>query len=137
MTLKILLVDDDKDYLEFTTRMLSSVGYSVTIATEPMAALDAVARFRPDVCLLDVDLPGMDGYDLATKMRGWMPALTIILVSGLSLEADREIESGAVIDQFIGKPFTYEHLDSILLRLSQQHGMYQARNGGASTAATN
>lgn len=111
---KVLIVDDNEDFCEVTAEILMAAGYSVVVTKEPMAALDAVEKFRPDVCLLDIGLPGMDGYDLARRMRGCLPGLHIVGISGGLHEPEREIEAGAVLQEFIGKPFNYEALVAAL-----------------------
>lgn len=119
LPVKILLVDDNEDFSRVTEEILMSAGYTVALAREPMAALDAIMRFQPDICLLDISLPGMDGYDLARRMRGWLPTLSIIAISGYSREPQREIESGAVLQAFLEKPFNYDALAAVLTEIQQ------------------
>jgi CheY-like chemotaxis protein len=110
----VLLIDDHDDFRNMMADLLTEFGYNVFEADEPMAALDAIARFRPDICLLDIYLPGMDGYDLAVRLRQRSPGILIIVVSGSQRDSTREDESGAMIDAFLTKPFTIKKLQDTL-----------------------
>lgn len=114
---KILVVDDNRDYTEVLAEILLSSGHSVAIAHEPTAALISAIQFRPDVCLLDIGLPEMDGYELAEKIRACVPDVTIIGISGGTREPEREKRAGAVLQEFIVKPFTWDVLESALARI--------------------
>jgi DNA-binding response OmpR family regulator len=62
-------VDDNVDGAETLARLLGAHGHEVRVFHEPIAALDAVREFRPDLAVLDIGLPVLDGYELARRMR--------------------------------------------------------------------
>jgi CheY-like chemotaxis protein len=62
-------VDDDSDTVELLAELASSLGHEVVVAQDGPAALTRVATFRPDIALVDVGLPGINGYELARRMR--------------------------------------------------------------------
>jgi two-component system, chemotaxis family, CheB/CheR fusion protein len=64
-----LIVDDDSDTVELLAELASSLGHEVVVAQDGPAALTRVATFRPDIALVDVGLPGINGYELARRMR--------------------------------------------------------------------
>lgn len=106
----VLVVDDSPDLQEVMASLLESYGYVVTVVDEPMRALDAVSRSRPDVCIVDIVLPGMDGYDLAERLRMLAPGLKIIAMSGYGRETARESECHLTLDAFLQKPFPTDAL---------------------------
>jgi diguanylate cyclase (GGDEF)-like protein len=107
--MKILLVDDSPTIRAATTQMLVKMGHTVTIAENGQQALAAYERERPDLVLMDVTMPVMDGYAAAQQIRSrhqedWVP---IIFLSGA--EADQELERGirAGGDDYLIKPASY------------------------------
>jgi CheY-like chemotaxis protein len=66
---RVLVVDDNKDAAETLGVLLEAAGYEVQTCFDPEAALAAADRFGPDACVLDINMPGMDGYELARKLR--------------------------------------------------------------------
>lgn len=120
MTRKILLVDDEPDVIETVAFRLEQEGYEVLTATDGLEALDATRSNQPDLLILDVMLPGENGYRVAHKLReeqqaGTYPRqLPIILLTARDLSSDPEREkifmdfSGA--DRVIYKPFDLDDL---------------------------
>jgi two-component system, chemotaxis family, CheB/CheR fusion protein len=89
-TLRILVVEDSADTAESLRTLVSAWGHEARIAPDGPAALDAVCDFLPDVVLLDIGLPGMDGWDVAARMRQ-APELArcvLIVLSGFAAEND-------------------------------------------------
>jgi putative two-component system response regulator len=104
---KILIVDDEPVNLDVLSRLMATGGYAVVTASNGADALEAAAREHPDVVLLDVNMPGLDGFEVCRRLKA-APAtrLTpVVLVTGLAALADRlrGIDSGA--DDFLTKPF--------------------------------
>ncbi|MDB5796950.1 MAG: hypothetical protein JWP36_852 [Paucimonas sp.] len=112
--LTILLVDDNRDLQSVMRPLLESFGHRVAFADEPMKAIDAALRSQPDVCIIDVVLPGMDGYDLAARLRKIAPHAGIVAMSANPREPDRECECGIYLDHYLNKPFTVDDLLGIL-----------------------
>jgi CheY-like chemotaxis protein len=113
--LKVLLVEDSADGAEMMAAALEMLGCHVAIAHDGPAALAAVATDCPEVGLLDIGLPGMSGYELATKLRagGFCPAsLKLIAVTGYA--NDREALAAAGFDGHLSKPVDVERLGETL-----------------------
>jgi CheY-like chemotaxis protein len=86
-----LLVDDNARCLELSGYIFSLAGYSVVAATHPNRAIDLAKRQKPDLAILDYELPVMDGCMLADRLRVMMPRLPVILYSGSPDIADRDL----------------------------------------------
>lgn len=104
---RILVVDDDPDIAMFMQVALSTAGYDVTVASDGDRALDAVSERRPDLVLLDVMLPTIDGFEVAHELRR-RPELTgmgIIVVTARGMRDDRLTGLSLGVDDYIVKPF--------------------------------
>jgi two-component system CheB/CheR fusion protein len=101
-----MVVEDNLDSAEAMMLMLRAMGHQVTLANDGREALDMARREVPDVILLDIGLPGLDGYQLARRLRG-MPetrAARLIAVSGYGQDSDRERSAAAGFDLHLVKP---------------------------------
>jgi two-component system CheB/CheR fusion protein len=115
--LRILVVDDHEDAAESLATLLRLLGHEVRVAADASEALDVVSAFQPDVALLDIGLPGMDGYELARRLRR-LPGLDRILLlalTGYGLDADRRRSQEAGFDGHLVKPVD---LDALRARLA-------------------
>ena len=104
--MKILLVDDSATIRAATSQVLEKMGHTVTLAENGEVALAAFARQRPDLVLMDVTMPVMDGYETAKQLRArsgddWVP---IIFLSGADHELDLERGISAGGDDYLTKP---------------------------------
>src|SRR5262245_50917224 len=79
---RILLVDDEPGILETLSQVLCEEGYVVVSALEGEDALDIARMFHPDVIVTDLRLPGIDGIAVVERIRGYLPAVDAVLVSG-------------------------------------------------------
>jgi len=116
---KILIVEDEESLLKLESILLSSKGYRVTAVTEGNAALKEFSRERPDLVILDVMLPGIDGYEVCRKIKE-DPANSSIPVIMLTArkntkDMERGLQAGA--DAYITKPFKSAHLVGTIERL--------------------
>lgn len=113
---RILIVDDNADAAATLNVLLSSLGYQTRIATTGMEALHHAPEFKPDVVLLDIGLPGMDGYEVARRLRTLIQhrPMKIIAVTGWGQEADRHRSREAGIDVHLVKPIDSGELQSAL-----------------------
>ncbi len=105
----ILVVDDDPTVSDVVARYLRRDGYQVTLADDGLRALEVAERTPPDLVVLDVMLPGLDGLAVCRRLREIMP-VPIILLTALGAETDRimGLEIGA--DDYVTKPFSPREL---------------------------
>jgi two-component system KDP operon response regulator KdpE len=106
---KILVVDDEPKIRMFIRANLQARGYDVYLAQDGSEALEIAARVLPDVIVLDVAMPGMDGIEVCRKLREWTDTPIIIL----SVKEDEKIKVRALdegADDYITKPFSLEEL---------------------------
>ncbi len=120
----VLVVDDDADVQRFFVRLLTGEGYNVHVAVDGVAALAAITALTPDVVLLDVNMPGLDGFEVCRRVRqDPSTRLTpIVFVTGLNAQAERVEGLAAGADDFLTKPFdTHELLARVrsLIRMKQ------------------
>jgi CheY-like chemotaxis protein len=103
---RILMVDDNEDVAFTLKEALEQLGHEVEVAEDGPSALEAAKRFHPEVALLDIGLPVMDGYELAQRLREMdtSPELRLIALTGYGLDRDRERSSAAGFDAHIVKP---------------------------------
>ena len=103
---RVLLVDDNADGLEMMRVALQSTGHSVTAVSDGNAAVTTAAAIRPDVAILDIGLPGMDGYQLARVLRAEHPRVRLIALTGYGQETDAAHALAAGFDAHCTKPVT-------------------------------
>jgi CheY-like chemotaxis protein len=114
--LRILVVDDHPDTLETMLVLLSAHGREVRAARTGADALSVAEDFRPDVVLLDIGMPGMDGYEVARRLRA-VPELVdlqIIAVTGHGMPLDMVCSREAGFDEHLVKPIDPARLESLL-----------------------
>ena len=106
----ILVVEDDPIIRQTVEYALKRAGFGVTAIGDGAVALDTAARVSPDLVLLDLMLPGIDGYQIAERLRADDKETAIIMVTALDTERDkvRGLDAGA--DDYITKPFSMEEL---------------------------
>src|ERR687885_477068 len=105
----ILLVDDDQNVLRSLRAALESHGYRVRSALNGPMALEACAAERPDVVLLDLALPGLDGVEVCRRLRNWS-RVPILVLSARVNEAQKVQALDAGADDYVTKPFGTEEL---------------------------
>jgi len=105
----ILMVDDDPHVLRSLRAALESHGYHVRSATSGPSALEACAAERPDVVLLDLALPGLDGVEVCRRLRNWS-RVPILVLSARVHETQKVQALDAGADDYITKPFGTEEL---------------------------
>ena len=113
--MKLLLAEDDTDFGNILSQYLSMSGFEVTLARNGREAWDRFHDSKPDICVLDIMMPEMDGFRLAEKLRAKDPGIPFIFLTAKSLREDmiRGLKLGA--DDYITKPFDPEML---LLRIN-------------------
>ena len=106
---KVLAVDDEAQILTALGRGLTRVGHEVLVARNAEDGLAAAAAAAPDVVLLDLRLPDLDGIEVVRRLRSWT-AVPILLLSGEGTERARVAALDAGADDFVDKPFSMEEL---------------------------
>ncbi len=115
-SLRILVVDDSVDTAESLAMLLQACGHDVRIAHDGPTAQEVVLDYRPDVVLLDIGLPGLDGYEVAKRVRH-QPALSsvvLVAMTGYGQESDRQRSHEAGFDHHLSKPADFGKLQEIL-----------------------
>lgn len=113
---RILIIDDNADASEALAMILASEGHVVATRLDGQQGLEASATFRPDVVLLDIGLPGMDGYEVAQKLRGSAATrdTLLIAVTGYGQPGDQLRSAAAGFDHHLVKPVDIEALKGLL-----------------------
>jgi signal transduction histidine kinase/CheY-like chemotaxis protein len=113
----LLIVDDDPNHLDLLQSYLSPLGFGVLVASSAEQALIMAEEMVPDLFILDIDLPGQDGWKLAEVLRGGNYRSTpIVMISGHAMDGRKPQPEVALCDAFLAKPY---NLDDLLLRLAQ------------------
>ena len=119
---KLLVVDDVQTNVLLLKALLGKEGYGILVANNGQEALEVIRNENPDLILLDVMMPGMDGMSFAKKIKSdkLLSRIPLILLSALNNidEQTRGIESGA--EAYITKPFNVEYLEKVVRRLLQR-----------------
>ena len=110
---KVLVLDDNPDTAESLGILLGLHGHNVRAVTSGYAAFDALADFDPDVCLVDIRMPGMDGYQVASRMRRVLgPSVRVLALTG-ELGAAADPRSSVFDHVFIKPPDLGELLGAV------------------------
>lgn len=116
MKKRVLVVDDNHDSAEMLAELLELLGYESRIAAEAVSALNIAAEFNPDVMLIDIGLPKVNGYELAQRIRA-IPQFTsapMIALTGYGLDSDRQRALQAGFDEHLVKPVDLQKLQAFL-----------------------
>ncbi len=111
---RVLVVDDNVDAAEMLGEALHALGYRTAIAHDGPQALRVVAEFEPQIALLDIGLPVMDGYELAERLREQRANLTLVAITGYGQDTDRERARDAGFNDHLTKPVDIDKLGRVL-----------------------
>ena len=116
---RILLADDNADSVETLGSLLRLLGHEVFSAADGRSALETAARCRPDVALLDIGMPLLDGYEVARQIRAkpWGSKVVLLALTGWGQEADRRRSEEAGFDSHFVKPINLERFAELLATL--------------------
>ncbi len=116
---RVLVVDDNEDAAELLAEALCALGYATRTAFDGPTALGLLETFEPDIALLDIGLPVMDGYELARRLREreGLDGLRIVAVTGYGQESDRQRALAAGFDALLVKPVDLSRLATLLKAL--------------------
>jgi DNA-binding response OmpR family regulator len=112
--LRIVVADDNIDAALTLAALLGLQGHDVRTAHDGMQALDEVMRFAPDVVILDIGMPGMNGYKVAAELRERNVDVLLIAVTGWGQEEDRHRSRVAGFDYHLVKPVDFTTLSELL-----------------------
>jgi signal transduction histidine kinase/ActR/RegA family two-component response regulator len=120
--LRVGIVDDNQDAALTLALFLETSGHTVTVAHSAGAALAALPPFAPDVCLLDIGLPDMNGFELARALQGGAGAArpVLIAVTGYAQDKDRDAALAAGFDALLAKPVSLDTLNAVLARAGRR-----------------
>ena len=114
--MRVLVVDDNFDAAELLAMSVQMMGHLTQVAHDGPTALQIAVQFRPDMALLDIGLPVMDGFELARNLRALpgLEALRLIAVTGYSQEEDRRQTTAAGFERHLVKPIQLDQLQEVL-----------------------
>jgi CheY-like chemotaxis protein len=101
---RVLVVDDNEDLAALVGELLQIHGHQVVVAHDGRSAIEAARRFRPEVALLDIDLPGMDGYQLAAELRSALDGILLVAITAYGQAVDRRRSADAGFTAHLLKP---------------------------------
>ncbi len=113
---RILVVDDSRDGAESLGMMLELAGHDVSLAFDGIEAIEKAEQFRPEVILMDVGMPRLNGLDATRRIRqeAWGQSATIIALTGWGQECDREQSREAGCNGHLVKPVAFDELNRLL-----------------------
>jgi PAS domain S-box-containing protein len=112
---RVLLVDDNEDAAHTMADLLRQAGHHVSVHTDPIAALQALDRAAPEVAILDIGLPVIDGYELGSRVRqACGPGCTLVALTGYGQEGDKAKARAAGFDHHLTKPVAPEEVLALL-----------------------
>ena len=113
--LRVLFIEDNVDIAELSEQLLEDWGHKVMTAGTGAEALAKLSRFSPDVVFIDIGLPGMNGYEVAQRIRATLPpSVTLVALSGYGQEEHRQRANEAGFDRYLVKPVRDEQLAAVL-----------------------
>src|SRR5260370_26433952 len=120
--LRVLAVEDNGDIAESLKLLLEQLGHEVLVALDGNGALELAARTNPQVMLIDIGLPGMNGYEVARSIRAQPEGSNIVLIAltGYGRDEDKEHSVAAGFDYHLTKPVDVDILQALLV-LRRQH----------------
>jgi CheY-like chemotaxis protein len=127
---RVLIVDDNRDGAESLATLLSMSGHQTRMVHDGLEALEAAERFRPDLVLLDIGIPKLNGYDACRRIRNepWGKEMVVVAVTGYGQEADIRNSREAGFDHHFVKPVDYRSLARVLAALPSKEARGQLRS---------
>jgi DNA-binding NtrC family response regulator len=110
MNIRVLLVDDEQEFVNYTAKRLNTRGMQVQIAYSGHSALEFIAKHPVDVVVLDLLMPGMDGFEVIRETKKARPEAQVIILSGhVDRDTVKKVEALGVVD-YIPKPCEFPTL---------------------------
>jgi two-component system cell cycle response regulator DivK len=112
MSKRILVVEDQEDNRQIIRDLLSATDYEIMEAESGEQALEVVAKQRPDLIQMDIQLPGMDGYEATSRIKAdpALQSITIIAVTSYALSGEEQKARAAGCDEYVPKPYSPRQL---------------------------
>jgi len=127
--LQILVVDDNVDAAESIAEILELLGNRVRVAHDGLEALRLARESAPDLALLDIGLPVIDGYELAQRLRSEHPSLRLVAVSGYGQDSDRAAALRAGFSRHLVKPVSLQEIESLVTGTDPVPAPWEVRDG--------
>ncbi len=130
--MKILLVDDDEVLTRALKRSFTALGHDVVVCSDGVSVLDKVASESPSMVILDVMLPGKDGFSVLRELRERYPDLPVIMLTARSEDIDKVLGLEMGADDYLAKPFNVRELEARVKAVSRRAvgaGKAQVRRG--------
>jgi CheY-like chemotaxis protein len=123
--LRVMVVDDNVDAAQMLAALLEVQGHAVSVEYDARGALERARRERPDVLLLDIGLPDMDGYELARCLRGQPESAgaTLVALTGYGQSQDRKEAEQAGFDHYLVKPADMDQVNDVLAEAAQARNL--------------
>ena len=113
----ILLVDDDIDLLENTAYLIKSMGYDVVTAEDGQDAVLKYKDISPDLTIMDVKMPKMDGFDAFFKIKQFDPQAKVVLITAFSIDEKKHLKAKSMsLITTINKPYSFELLEEVVTK---------------------
>lgn len=122
METHILVIEDDPEFADYLRRGLTYEGYRVQVFPSAEAGLDALREGQPDLVILDIMLPGMDGASACRQLRDMGYTCPVLMLTARNAVNDRITGLDAGADDYLGKPFVFEELLARLRALLRRSG---------------
>lgn len=110
---KIMVVDDDEDFTNLYKAMLRAAGFDPTTVNQSVAAIEMAYLIKPDLFIIDVMMPGIDGFQLCQKLRATplFHETPIIIITALNDEENQKIAVSSGANDYLSKPFLMDELN--------------------------
>ena len=118
MKIRVLIVEDNADAANSLATLLGLLGHEVKIAAEGPTALRLAAAAPPDAALVDIGLPGMNGYEVAQRLRAACADIVLVALTGYGRDEDRQKAFAVGFQHHLVKPVDLDALDALLRQLS-------------------
>ena len=135
--LRVLCVDDNRDIATSTAEFLALVGFTTRYAFDGPSALAIAREFQPHICLLDINMPGMDGYELAARLRAELGRVVLVAITAAYGAIHDSRLAGSGFDRCLVKPVSPDTLSSILKGVTKPGAGGGALRASAPATGTN
>ncbi len=119
--MKILLVDDDQELTSFLSMELEDMGHFIEVANDGISGEDLALKKPYDVIILDLMLPGTDGYNICQNIREHRIMTPVLMISSLDSNKDKKAGFSAGANEYMAKPFQFDELYDKIILLDNKH----------------